>query len=331
MSAGKTKRHQIFKSAIFAFAVSLFSVAPTFVAWAEDIATTTPTPPVAVATTTTPIPTLQTNDGVEARVRQYFADAPIMIEIARCESGFREFGPSGQPLNGGSGGMIGIFQINAAVHSAYAKSLGLDIDTVEGNIGYARLLYAEDGTSPWLASISCWGSGSSSSATTPENPAVSTTGVTPVDPTSVFASNLSLGTISPEVESLQIILNNAGFTVAASGPGSPGNDTTKFGSLTKDAVQRFQCAQKIVCSGDEYTTGYGFVGTRTRSALLTFVNSGTVASGAVSPAPVASSPVSTVSDPAVDPPDVVALKSQISALQSQLADLEAQLKVKTGQ
>lgn len=43
--------------------------------------------------------------------------------------------------------------------------------------------------------------------------------------------------------------------------------TGYFGALTRRAVQRFQCAYNIVCSGDEASTGYGQVGPRTRAAL----------------------------------------------------------------
>ena len=98
------------------------------------------------------------NDGVEAEVRAYFAGIPVMAEIAQCESRFRQFYSLDVPLAGGSGGnMIGVFQINAPVHASYARSLGMDIYTLEGNFAYARLLYENEGTRPWLSSRSCWG------------------------------------------------------------------------------------------------------------------------------------------------------------------------------
>jgi peptidoglycan hydrolase-like protein with peptidoglycan-binding domain len=70
---------------------------------------------------------------------------------------------------------------------------------------------------------------------------------------------------------LQKILNNNGFVISSTGPGSPGNETTYFGSLTLEAVKKFQCAKGIVCSGDSSTTGYGRVGPMTRSQLNTFI------------------------------------------------------------
>ncbi|MBI4079699.1 hypothetical protein HY414_00515 [Candidatus Kaiserbacteria bacterium] len=97
------------------------------------------------------------NEGVEAQVREYFADIPIMAEIAECESRFRQFDSSGAPLPGGLGGnMIGVFQINAPVHAEYALGLGMNIYTLEGNLAYAKYLYENDGTRPWRSSRACW-------------------------------------------------------------------------------------------------------------------------------------------------------------------------------
>ena len=56
----------------------------------------------------------------------------------------------------------------------------------------------------------------------------------------LFTKNLKLGSISPEVKILQQYLNTHGFLVAKKGPGSLGNETNKFGSLTKKAVIKFQ-------------------------------------------------------------------------------------------
>lgn len=99
------------------------------------------------------------NKDVEALVRAYFAQVPVMAEIARCESRFRQFDSSGTPLPGGTGGnMIGVFQVNAPVHVAYARELGMDIYTLEGNFAYAKYLYENEGTRPWRSSSKCWGS-----------------------------------------------------------------------------------------------------------------------------------------------------------------------------
>ncbi|HET8581304.1 MAG TPA: peptidoglycan-binding domain-containing protein [Candidatus Paceibacterota bacterium] len=187
------------------------------------------------------------NAGAESAVRAAFADEPVMIGVARCESDFREFDSAGDPLDGGSGGMIGIFQISEAVHAEAAKALGMDIDTVAGNIAYAKHLYEEKGTAPWLASAGCW-SGSADDAS--------------------LDSNLAPGAVDASVALLQELLNANGFPVATAGEGSLGHESYFFGALTKAAVERFQCANNIVCAGSPQTTGFGAVGPQTRAALL---------------------------------------------------------------
>jgi len=59
-------------------------------------------------------------------------------------------------------------------------------------------------------------------------------------PTSIFTKNLRLGMIDPQVKQLQIFLNTHGFKLADVGSGSPGQETTKFGVLTKTALIKFQ-------------------------------------------------------------------------------------------
>ena len=200
------------------------------------------------------------NEGVEAQVRAYFSDIPVMIDIAYCESGFRQFALNGQVLRGGGGAYIGIFQINENIHSGNAIYLGYDLKTVQGNMGYARHLYNGSGTNPWRNCVPA--------QSTPAPAAIPSVLPTPV-PTgmSVITGYYVVGMTHPEILVVQQILNRAGFTLASSGPGSPGSETNFFGSLTRDAVRRFQCAKGIVCSGSEGTTGYGRVGPKTRAAL----------------------------------------------------------------
>lgn len=224
-----------------------------------------------------------TNEGLENRVRQYFSDAPLMAEIARCESRFRQFTDSGKPLDGGAGGMIGLFQVHAAVHAKYAKSIGMDIYTVDGNLAYARKLYTEEGTDPWLSSFSCWHNASQTNAA-------------PV----TLTADLVLGTISPEVRAVQVMLNSKGYRLASEGPGSPGQETDKFGLLTRTALRRFQCASMQICSGSEHENEYGMVGMKTRAVLIGESTSITVASS-------------------------TADAEKIAALQKQIQDLSAQL------
>lgn len=113
---------------------------------AATSATTTPT--------TTASTSRQTPAETEKKVREYFADKPVMIEIAKCESKFRQFTDAGNVLRGGSGGMmVGVFQFFESVHTTAAKKLGFDLLTVEGNIGYAKHVYAQSGTTPWVSCV----------------------------------------------------------------------------------------------------------------------------------------------------------------------------------
>jgi hypothetical protein len=103
------------------------------------------------STVSTTVPALAS---VEDRVREYFADIPVMIEIARCESKFRQFTDSGSVLRGGaSGQFVGIFQFMESIHSSVARTLGHDLATVDGNLAYARHLYTQQGTKPWTSCV----------------------------------------------------------------------------------------------------------------------------------------------------------------------------------
>lgn len=84
----------------------------------------------------------------------------------------------------------------------------------------------------------------------------------------VFTKTMKVGTVSSDAMRLQQILNSDPETkVAESGAGSPGNETNYFGSLTRAALQKFQCKYGIVCSGTSDTTGYGNLGPKTRAKI----------------------------------------------------------------
>lgn len=64
-------------------------------------------------------------------------------------------------------------------------------------------------------------------------------------PAPLFQRNLSVGSEGADVQLLQRYLNERGFAVAASGPGSAGQETTRFGALTRAALIRFQEAHAV--------------------------------------------------------------------------------------
>lgn len=194
------------------------------------------------------------NANVERIVREKFSANPVMAEIARCESKFRQFTDAGNPLFGGmDGAMVGVFQIYYDLHADDAALLGMNLLTLEGNVEYAKHLFEKQGTSPWMSSFSCWGK--------------ELNAATEADTPGGLTMNLSVGMEHPQVLLLQKMLNEKGYTVSPDGPGSPGNETQKFGALTRAAVKKFQCATMQICDGDEHTNGYGFVGSKTRAAL----------------------------------------------------------------
>jgi hypothetical protein len=87
-------------------------------------------------------------------VQSYFKDAPDMIEVAECESGFRQFDESGNVLRGGyNNDMIGVYQIDETVHRDAALAMGYDIYTFIGNILYTRYLYSQSGVNTWIGCI----------------------------------------------------------------------------------------------------------------------------------------------------------------------------------
>lgn len=94
---------------------------------------------------------------VKAYVTDYFADEPIMVAIAECESHFQQFDKTGSIHRGAvNRSDLGIMQVNEYYHGDTAQKLGLDLYTITGNLEFARYLYEKEGTTPWLSSSKCW-------------------------------------------------------------------------------------------------------------------------------------------------------------------------------
>jgi hypothetical protein len=94
---------------------------------------------------------------LEDYVRAYFVETPILAEIARCESTFRQVDKDGKVLRGVvNKSDLGIMQVNTYYHGAKAQDLGFDLETVDGNLAYAKYLYDKEGVTPWSSSAKCW-------------------------------------------------------------------------------------------------------------------------------------------------------------------------------
>ena len=95
-----------------------------------------------------------------------------------------------------------------------------------------------------------------------------------------FTKNLYLGVSDPQVKCLQQYLNGAGYQVALTGAGSPGNETMYYGNLTKNATGKWQ-------TGNSVAPAVGYFGPISRAKYAT-VAGGVVTppGGVVTPAPV---------------------------------------------
>jgi hypothetical protein len=94
---------------------------------------------------------------IERFVTDYFADIPVMIEVAKCESRFRHLNSSGEVLRGDKNKSDrGVMQINLYYHAETAAQLGLDVHNLDDNVAYARHLYEKQGVRPWNSSSPCW-------------------------------------------------------------------------------------------------------------------------------------------------------------------------------
>lgn len=101
---------------------------------------------------------VEKNITVEEYVKNYFSDIPVMIEIAKCESRFRQNDARGDVLRGEKNNLDrGVMQINEYYHNENSDKLGFDILTLEGNTSYARHLFEKYGVKPWMSSYPCWG------------------------------------------------------------------------------------------------------------------------------------------------------------------------------
>lgn len=117
------------------------------------------TGPSAAVATVASVPMIPVADNpitLEEYVRDYFADNPVLAEVAKCESQFRHFGAQGVLRGTKDRADVGVMQINERYHTERAVNLGFDLRTLDGNLGYAKWLYEREGLAPWRSSRACW-------------------------------------------------------------------------------------------------------------------------------------------------------------------------------
>ncbi|USN52790.1 MAG: hypothetical protein H6759_01835 [Candidatus Nomurabacteria bacterium] len=89
---------------------------------------------------------------------------------------------------------------------------------------------------------------------------------TPVCRANPFARLLALGDTGSDVKRLQQFLNQQGFKLADIGPGAPGFETERFGTLTHNALIKYQDAHKEeILTPINLTQGTGFFGPSTKA------------------------------------------------------------------
>lgn len=81
-------------------------------------------------------------------IEETFWDAPVMLRVARCESGLKS--DAYNPTNDSHD--RGIFQISRKYHG----QSDADMYDVRKNLAYARQLYDKNGLRDWEASRDCW-------------------------------------------------------------------------------------------------------------------------------------------------------------------------------
>lgn len=82
---------------------------------------------------------------------------PRLKAIILCESDGIHSNADGSVLQGKvDPDDTGIAQINKRFHLQKSISLGYDIETLEGNLGYALYLFEREGDKPWDSSGRCW-------------------------------------------------------------------------------------------------------------------------------------------------------------------------------
>ena len=74
-----------------------------------------------------------------------------------------------------------------------------------------------------------------------------------------LSKNYQLWDKGEDIRTLQKFFNTHGFIIASSGPGSPGDETTFFGTKTYQALKKFQKANNLPATG--------YLGPLTRAAL----------------------------------------------------------------
>lgn len=156
---------------------------------------------------------------------------------------------------------------NGAKIATVASSSYQDTRLAAGTYAYTVAAYDTSGnasasSSPVSAALVLPSAATTTSpaATTTPSPTIPPPTSQPPATPNPLTTSLYYGIRNTQVKILQSFLAQLGYMSAA-------NATGFFGSITQGAVKQFQCDYNVVCNGDIWSTGWGFVGQKTRNAM----------------------------------------------------------------
>ncbi len=214
---------------------------------------------------------------IERLVTTTFINDPVMITVAKCESGFRQFTATGDVLRA-SGRYVGIFQIDEIIHVNKAKNLGFDIYTAQGNINYAEHLYKNEGSTPWRNCAKKYIPVATTLATTSEtsmSAAVTALGMGQCSESLTITQKMKVSdrdgrtsTYSNEkVTQVALLQKHINRILAQRYNQAAGPEDGIFGTLTKQGVERLQTALNDTLDLEKPLVIDGIVGPFTRQAI----------------------------------------------------------------
>lgn len=84
-------------------------------------------------------------------IGRLFPGDHLMHRIVACESNFVHYTTDGDVLRGRvTPADTGVMQINLDIHGKRVEQLGLNVEKLEDNLKYGKMLYDESGHVPWV-------------------------------------------------------------------------------------------------------------------------------------------------------------------------------------
>lgn len=142
---------------VYAGLLDWFTASITYTAKEEVVPIEFTTKPVAPVDINNRYASNSSTTTIKAILEKEFRNVDIrLVDVARCESRFRQLDKNGAPLRGEINPKdVGVMQINEKYWLAKSKQLGYDIYTLGGNIEMAKHIYKVQGIQAWNWSSPC--------------------------------------------------------------------------------------------------------------------------------------------------------------------------------